>query len=93
MQDGAEVLCPPRGGQHPWPGDQRGLVTNVLVVTAFKLGDPVMLLVEVISHDAARNHRQAADRGEPAIARSYSASTRGARTSQENCLAYAIPHD
>lgn len=55
MEYGAEMLCSTSVGQHPWTGDQRRLVTNMLVVATFQLGDPVVLLIAMVADDPPRD--------------------------------------
>ena len=47
-----QCVCAAVGGHDPWTVRPRRIVSNMLVVSALQLGDPVLLLVLVKSDDA-----------------------------------------
>jgi len=49
----AERGGPPLRGCHPWPIHPRRVVTYVLLMAAFEFGDPLALVVLVVSGDAS----------------------------------------
>jgi hypothetical protein len=54
-QLGSEVLVAPTLGRHPEPILPRRIMPHVLIVSAFELGNPVILIVAMIADDSSRD--------------------------------------
>jgi hypothetical protein len=53
----AERGCAPLRGCDPWPIHPRRVVTYVLPMAAFELGDPLALVILVVSRDSSVHER------------------------------------